>query len=88
MRKGKLLVNSTKYTLDRIEDGFAVFLKYPEEIEQVIIPITAIDQSLQAGDRVFIQEIDNTYHIDLLKEETEQKKAEVQSLMDKLRRKK
>jgi len=74
--------------LDRIEDGFAVFLKYPEEIEQVIIPITAIDQSLQAGDRVFIQEIDNTYHIDLLKEETEQKKAEVQSLMDKLRRKK
>lgn len=81
-------MNSTKYTLDRIEDGFAVFLKYPEEIEQVIIPITAIDQSLQAGDRVFIQEIDNTYHIDLLKEETEQKKAEVQSLMDKLRRKK
>ena len=74
--------------MDRIEDGFAVFLKYPEEIEQVIIPITAIDQSLQAGDRVFIQEIDNTYHIDLLKEETEQKKAEVQSLMDKLRRKK
>jgi len=73
--------------LDRIEDGFAVFLKYPDEIEQVILPITAIDQSLQAGDRVFIQEIDNTYHIDLLKEETEQKKAEVQSLMDKLRRK-
>jgi len=73
--------------LDRIEDGFAVFLKYPDEIEQVILPITAIDQSLQAGDRVFIQEIDNTFHIDLLKEETEQKKAEVQSLMDKLRRK-
>lgn len=74
--------------MDRIEDGFAVFLKYPEEIEQLILPITAIDQSLQAGDRVFIQEIDNTFHIDLLKEETEQKKAEVQSLMDKLRRKK
>lgn len=73
--------------MDRIEDGFAVFLKYPDEIEQVILPITAIDQSLQAGDRVFIQEIDNTFHIDLLKEETEQKKAEVQSLMDKLRRK-
>ncbi|MFJ7668158.1 DUF3006 domain-containing protein [Lysinibacillus sp. NPDC097195] len=80
-------MNSTKYTLDRIEDGFAVFLKYPEEIEQLILPITAIDQSLQAGDRVFIQEIDNTYQIDLLKEETEQKKAEVQSLIDKLRRK-
>lgn len=81
-------MNSTKYTLDRIEDGFAVFLKYPDEIEQLIIPITAIDQSLQAGDRVLIREIDNTYQIDLLKEETEQKKAEVQSLMDKLRRKK
>lgn len=80
-------MNSTKYTLDRIEDGFAVFLKYPDEIEQVILPITAINQSLQAGDRVVIQEINNTYHIDLLKEETEQKKAEVQSLMEKLRRK-
>ncbi|MFJ5767911.1 DUF3006 domain-containing protein [Lysinibacillus sp. NPDC093210] len=80
-------MNSTKYTLDRIEDGYAIFLKYPEEIEQLILPINTIDHSLQAGDRVLIKEIDNTYHIDILEEETEQKKAEVQSLMDKLRRK-
>ncbi|MFJ7649347.1 DUF3006 domain-containing protein [Lysinibacillus sp. NPDC097279] len=80
-------MNSTKYTLDRIEDGYAIFLKYPEEVEQLILPINTVNQSLQAGDRVLIKEIDNTYHIDILKEETEQKKAEVQSLMDKLRRK-
>lgn len=67
-------MNSTKYTLDRIEDGYAIFLKYPEEIEQLILPINTIDQSLQAGDRVLIKEIDNNYHIDILKEETAQKK--------------
>ncbi len=80
-------MNSTKYTLDRIEDGYAIFLKYPEEVEELILPINTVNQSLQAGDCVLIKEIDNTYHIDILKEETEQKKAEMQSLMDKLRRK-
>jgi len=39
------------------------------------------------GDRVQIEETDGIYHIEILKEETEQKKAEIQSLMDRLRRK-
>ncbi|MCY9548469.1 DUF3006 domain-containing protein [Lysinibacillus xylanilyticus] len=77
----------TKYTLDRIEDGYAVFLKYPEEEEQLIILQSAINKPVQVGDRVLIEEIDDFYQIEILKEETEQKKAEIQSLMDRLRKK-
>jgi hypothetical protein len=87
MRKGKLLVSSTKYTLDRIEDGYAVFLKYPDEEEQLIILQSAMNKPVQVGDRVLIEEMDSFYQIEILKEETEQKKAEIQSLMDRLRKK-
>ena len=77
----------TKYTLDRIEDGYAVFLKYLEEEEQLIILQSAINKPVQVGDRVLIEEIDGFYQIEILKEETEQKKAEIQSLTDRLRKK-
>lgn len=87
MRKGMLSVSSTKYTLDRIEDGYAIFLKYPDEVEQVILSLAAIDKQIQAGDRVLIEEIGDTYHIEVLNEETAQKKAEIHSLMERLRRK-
>lgn len=87
MRKGNLLVSSTKYTLDRIEDGYAVFLKYPEEEEQLIILQSAMNKTVQVGDRVLMKETDGIYQIEILKEETEQKKVEIQSLMDRLRRK-
>ncbi|MFJ3389273.1 DUF3006 domain-containing protein [Lysinibacillus sp. NPDC086135] len=80
-------MSSTKYTLDRIEDGYAVFLKYPEEEEQLIILQSAMNKTVQVGDRVLIEEIDGIYQIEILKEETEQKKAEIQSLMDRLRKK-
>ncbi|MFJ7733456.1 DUF3006 family protein [Lysinibacillus sp. NPDC097231] len=80
-------MSSTKYTLDRIEDGYAVFLKYPEEEEQMIILQSSMNKPVQVGDRVLMEEIDGIYHIEILKEETEQKKEEIQSLMDRLRRK-
>ncbi|MEB2280680.1 DUF3006 domain-containing protein [Lysinibacillus xylanilyticus] len=80
-------MSSTKYTLDRIEDGYAVFLKYPKEEEQLIILQSAMNKTVQVGDRVLIEEIDGIYQIEILKEETEQKKVEIQSLMDRLRKK-
>lgn len=86
-RKGNLLVSSTKYTLDRMEDGYAVFLKYPEEEEQIIILQSAMNKPVVVGDRVQIEEIDGIYHIEILREETEQKKADIQNLMDRLRHK-
>ncbi|WP_286926948.1 MULTISPECIES: DUF3006 domain-containing protein [Lysinibacillus] len=80
-------MSSTKYTLDRIEDGYAVFLKYPEEEEQLIILQSAMNKPVQVGDRVLIEEINDIYHIEILLEETEQKKAEIKSLMERLRNK-
>jgi len=80
-------VSSTKYTLDRIEDGYAVFLKYPEEEEQIIILQSAMNKPVLVGDRVQIEEIDGMYHIEILREETERKRANIQNLMDRLRHK-
>lgn len=80
-------MSSTKYTLDRIEDGYAVFLKYPEEEEQLIILQSTMNKPVQVGDRVLIEEINDIYHIEILLEETEQKKAEIKSLMERLRNK-
>jgi len=80
-------VSSTKYTLDRIEDGYAVFLKYPEEEEQIIILQSAMNKPVLVGDRVQIEEIDGMYHIEILREETERKRADIQNLMDRLRHK-
>ena len=87
MRKGNLSVSSNKYTLDRIEDGYAVFLKFPAEEEQLIISQSAMNKPVQVGDRVQIEEKDGIYHIEILKEETQQKRADLQSLMNRLRNK-
>ena len=81
-------MSSTKYTLDRIEDGTAIFLKYPDEEEHVVIPMYAIDKEIHEGDRVMIEKMGDTFHIDLLKEETADKKVEIQNLMARLRRQK
>ncbi len=80
-------MSSTKYTLDRIEDGYAVFLKFPEEEEQLIISQSAMNKPVQVGDRVQIEEKDGIYYIEILQDETQQKKADIQSLMNRLRNK-
>lgn len=73
--------------MDRIEDGYAVFLKFPAEEEQLIISQSAMNKPVQVGDRVQIEEKDGIYHIEILKEETQQKRADLQSLMNRLRNK-
>lgn len=77
----------SKYTLDRIEDGYAVFLKFPAEEEQLIISQSAMNKPVQVGDRVQIEEKDGIYYIEILQEETQQKRADIQSLMNRLRNK-
>ena len=87
MRKGNLSVSSNKYTLDRIEDGYAVFLKFPEEEEQLIISQSAMNKPVRVGERVQIEEKDGIYYIEILQDETQQKRADIQSLMNRLRNK-
>lgn len=77
----------SKYTLDRIEDGYAVFLKFSAEEEQLIISQSAMNKPVQVGDRVQIEEKDGIYHIEILQEETLQKRADLHSLMNRLRNK-
>ncbi|QSB10946.1 DUF3006 domain-containing protein [Lysinibacillus fusiformis] len=80
-------MSSSKYTLDRIEDGYAVFLKFPEEEEQLIISQSAMNKPVRVGERVLIEEKDGIYYIEILQDETQQKRADIQSLMNCLRNK-
>lgn len=73
--------------MDRIENGYAVFLKFPAEEEQLIISQSAMNKPVQVGDRVQIEEKDGIYYIEILQEETQQKRADIQSLMNRLRNK-
>ena len=47
-----------KYTLDQISEGQYVFLEYPEEINQLLIPEGEITRKLSEGDIVEISKKD------------------------------
>lgn len=79
---------SKKYTLDQITDGQYVFLEYPEEVNQLIIPEGEITKKLSEGDIVNIAKSDSRYEINVLKEETKITKEKVSSLLEKLKNKK
>ena len=76
-----------KYTLDRIEDGQCVFLRRPEEEVELIIPENELLVAVKEGDIVFIESDNGDYRIQVLKEETENVKEKVSSLIEKLKSK-
>lgn len=78
----------TKYTLDRIEENQYVFLKHPDEIDQLIIPVTDVEVNVSEGDIVLIAQTDAGYQIEIQKEETELTRNDVESLLEKLKNKK
>lgn len=78
MQKERLLVSSTKYTLDRFEGDFAVFLLRPDETEQLLIPRFDIDIEVVQGDIVTITQTETGY---TFTKETE----EVNSVMERLK---
>lgn len=73
-----------KYTLDRIDEGFYVFLSKEDESQQLLIAVSEVNDSLIEGDIVNIHK-DGT--IELLKEETQITKDKVHSLIEKLKKK-
>ncbi|WP_153732508.1 DUF3006 domain-containing protein [Sporosarcina obsidiansis] len=75
---------SKKYTLDRIEEGQYVFLDYPDEINQVLISVSDVTESIKEGD---IVEIHSDGKIIVLKEETEITHEKVNALLEKLKNK-
>ena len=54
-------MNFNNYTLDRFEGDYAIFLKRPEEIDQLLIHRTEIDVPVKEGDIVQITDDGEKY---------------------------
>lgn len=76
-----------RYTLDRLDDGFYVFLEKGNEEQQLLIPKDKVSTALTAGDIVGIQQNETGYQISVLKEETSDRKQQVMDLIEKLKNK-
>lgn len=76
-----------RYTLDRLDDGFYVFLEKGNEEQQLMIPKEEVSTALTAGDIVNIQQNEAGYQISILKEETANRKQQVLDLIEKLKNK-
>lgn len=81
-------MNDNTYTLDRFEGDYAVFLKRPEETDQLLIHRTKIHVPVNEGDLVQIIEDGETYQISLLQNQTEEQKGRVGKLLDQLKNQK
>lgn len=68
--------------------GRSVFLKRPKETEQLIIHRVDINVPLTEGDIVKIIDHGETFKIVVLKDETIEKKAQIENLIDDLKNQK
>lgn len=80
-------MSSNKYTLDRFEGIYAIFLLRPYETNQLIIEKSELDASLREGDIVEITDTGYGYKIVKLSAETAATEQRVQGLLEKLRNK-
>ncbi|WP_391117432.1 DUF3006 domain-containing protein [Psychrobacillus sp. L3] len=78
-------MKSNKYTLDRFEDGFAIFMDYPSETEKLLVPFSEIHTLLKEGDIVSITVMEDSYQIDQLENETMNQRDKIQSLLEQLK---
>ncbi|PYF06021.1 hypothetical protein BJ095_11397 [Ureibacillus chungkukjangi] len=83
-----MLVNNNAYTLDRFEGDYAIFLKRPDETDQLLIHRAKIDVPVNEGDIVQILDDGENYQITVLQEQTEAQKEKVQNLLDRLKNQK
>ncbi|MFS0689416.1 DUF3006 family protein [Sporosarcina sp. 179-K 8C2 HS] len=82
------MIEKKRYTLDRIDDGFYVFLQYRKEEKELLIPASKISVNLSEGDIVCIGETESDYVIEVMANETQNMKDKVSSLLVKLKNKK
>ncbi|MGE7667421.1 DUF3006 family protein [Ureibacillus composti] len=73
-----------RYTLDRIENGIYVFLDYPDETNELLIPTDKYDGTLVEGD---IVKVNRDGIIEVLEEKTEITREKVNALIEKLKSK-
>lgn len=80
-------MSSSKYILDRFDDGYGVFLLDGFEDTQCLIALDQIPTSIQEGDVVNIEETKDGYSFHRLVEETQSKKNRTEALINKLKNK-
>lgn len=80
-------MNCNKYTLDRFDGDYSIFLKRPDETEQLIIHHAEIPSELKEGDIVSIEDDGFDYKINLLQEETLSQKQRINNLLQQLKNK-
>ncbi|WP_413363558.1 DUF3006 domain-containing protein [Lysinibacillus sp. 3P01SB] len=80
-------MSSNNYTLDRFEADYAIFLKRPNETEQLIIHKEDIHVPVKQGDIVSILDDGENYEIKVLAEETKAAEERIKDLMSRLRQK-
>lgn len=76
------------YTLDRFEGDYAVFLKRPEEVEQLLIHRMDLTENISVGSVVSIEDNGQRYIIQKLDAETTEAEKHVSSLLAKIQAKK
>ncbi|WP_195913931.1 DUF3006 family protein [Planomicrobium sp. YIM 101495] len=76
-----------RYTLDRLDDSFYVFVEKGAEENQLLIPENEVTVSLTEGTIVQISKDESGYHILKLEKETADRKQEVADLIEKLKNK-
>ena len=80
-------MDKVKYTLDTFEDGYYVFLEFPNEENQLLIPENEVIVEISEGDLVLITKLESVYQFEVLKEDTKDMKKIVSNLLDKLKNK-
>lgn len=78
-------MNLNKYTLDRFEGDYAVFLKYPNETESLQIHSSELNEKVKQGDIVNISVKEDRYEIESLIEETANQQEKVGLLLERLK---
>ena len=76
------------YTLDRFEGDYAVFLKRPEEVEQLLIHRMDLTENISVGPVVSIEDNGHRYIVQKLDADTTEAEKHVSSLLAKLQEKK
>lgn len=77
-------MSSTKYTLDRYEGDYAIFLMADQETVQKIIHRSEMSLELAEGDIVLIDDAP-TFNITLLQDETAAQKEKISNMIERLR---
>ena len=74
-----------RFTLDRIENNMYVLLEYPDENNELLLEVSKYNGRLAEGDIVLVE---NNMIVEVLKQETQDMKAKVSNLLEKLKNKK